>query len=81
MRIETASLELFREWSEKGINCKVLGQTGSLAEFSHGILEKLYGNSRIRRIRLYNIMLEKNLLTYQLHCLCCIYYVVAIILK
>ena len=44
------SLELFREWSEKSINCKVLGQTGSLAEFTHGILEKLYGNSRIRRV-------------------------------
>ena len=44
------SLELFREWSEKRINCKVLGQKGSLAEFSHGILVKLNGNSRIRRI-------------------------------
>ena len=43
------SLELFREWSEKRINCKVLGQTGSLAEVC-GILEKLNGNSRIRRI-------------------------------
>ena len=52
------SLELFREWSEKRpcndlayrINCKVLGQTGSFTEFSHGILKKLNANSRIRRI-------------------------------
>ena len=42
---------------KKRINCKVLGQTGSLAEFSHGILEKLNGNSRIRRIRLNCIIL------------------------
>ena len=53
------SLELFREWSEKRpcndfalvrINCKVLGQTGSFTEFSHGNLKKLNANSRIRRI-------------------------------
>ena len=43
-------MELFIEWSEKRINCKVLGHTGSLAEFSHTIIEKLYRNSRIRII-------------------------------
>ena len=66
------SLELFREWSEKRpcndfalvrINCKVLGQTGSFTEFSHGILkeiERKFKNQKNYDLIVYNITLEKN---------------------
>ena len=72
------SLELLREWSEKRlamhwlslrIDCK-LGQTGTLAEFGHGILEKL-NEIQESENNDYIITLEKKLLTYQLHLLSC----------